>query len=348
MPDRELVPPTPGEAPDQPDVNQLVEAERGLGTQGIRRTWQASNSALTVLTSDANGVRISRDAGATPPAQVVVDGTTAGGGLAGTYPNPTLAPSAQDVLMPPGAIVPFAGAAVPSGWLFCDGSVQSAAAYPRLFAAIGTLYGSGGAGTFRLPDLQGRVVVCASGPHPHASTGGAELSASQLLHTHPGSHNHPQTQHQHLVNAHEHDLNNHAHTLQNHTHGQNGHAHDINHDHANAVGAAAASPTATNAILNGTGASTTVPAANHVHPVDLPALGVVSSGGPSNPDTQGPSTPNTSGNSGNTSTLAAANTNLSAVVNTGDASPVPAAAYGGATIPPLPPYMAINMIIRAV
>jgi microcystin-dependent protein len=46
----------------------------------------------------------------------------------------------------------------PSGWLLCDGTTKSRTAYPKLFATIGTSYGSGdGTTTFTLPDLRGRI-----------------------------------------------------------------------------------------------------------------------------------------------------------------------------------------------
>ena len=57
--------------------------------------------------------------------------------------------------VPPGSIVPFAGSVVPHGWLLCDGRVVGRAAYPKLFEAIGTAWGAGGAGEFTVPDLRG-------------------------------------------------------------------------------------------------------------------------------------------------------------------------------------------------
>lgn len=59
---------------------------------------------------------------------------------------------------PAGIIAPFAGSTVPYGWMLCAGQAVSRTAYPALFAAIGTTYGTGdGSTTFNLPDLRGRV-----------------------------------------------------------------------------------------------------------------------------------------------------------------------------------------------
>jgi microcystin-dependent protein len=59
----------------------------------------------------------------------------------------------------PGTILPFAGPGVPAGYLLCDGSIHSAAAFPGLFLAIGTTWGMGGAGTFAVPDLRDRTLI---------------------------------------------------------------------------------------------------------------------------------------------------------------------------------------------
>lgn len=59
---------------------------------------------------------------------------------------------------PAGIIAPFAGTAIPDGWLLCDGSAISRTDYADLFNAIGTTYGAGnGSSTFNLPNLIGRV-----------------------------------------------------------------------------------------------------------------------------------------------------------------------------------------------
>jgi microcystin-dependent protein len=62
--------------------------------------------------------------------------------------------------VPTGAIVPYAGAAAPTGYLLCDGSEISRTTYATLFQIIGYTYRSQsqlqGLGTFALPDLRGR------------------------------------------------------------------------------------------------------------------------------------------------------------------------------------------------
>lgn len=50
------------------------------------------------------------------------------------------------------------GAALPPGWLWCDGGSYLVAAYPTLFASIGYTYGGGGV-TFMVPDMRGRVPI---------------------------------------------------------------------------------------------------------------------------------------------------------------------------------------------
>src|SRR5688572_3323423 len=62
--------------------------------------------------------------------------------------------------LPIGSITTYGGPAAPTGWLICDGSTISRAAFSELFAVIGTAYGVGdGSTTFSLPNLTGRVPV---------------------------------------------------------------------------------------------------------------------------------------------------------------------------------------------
>jgi len=60
----------------------------------------------------------------------------------------------QDVVLA-GMIVPYAGTASPSGYLPCDGAAVSRTTYAKLYAVIGTVWGTGdGSTTFNVPDLR--------------------------------------------------------------------------------------------------------------------------------------------------------------------------------------------------
>lgn len=62
----------------------------------------------------------------------------------------------QDNLV--GEIKWYAGSSVPNGYLLCNGSTISRTTYAKLFAAIGTTWGTGnGSTTFTLPNLINRV-----------------------------------------------------------------------------------------------------------------------------------------------------------------------------------------------
>jgi microcystin-dependent protein len=60
-----------------------------------------------------------------------------------------------------GEIRMFGGNYAPFGWLFCDGSLISIDENPALYNLIGTTYGGNGQTTFGLPNLLGRVPICA-------------------------------------------------------------------------------------------------------------------------------------------------------------------------------------------
>lgn len=104
-----------------------------------------------------------------------------------------------------GMVVPFAGTATTpnGGWLVCDGTAYSQTSYPYLYDVIGNTYdnhcgaASPAAGTFRVPNYKGRVLV---GQNPSDSDfnsltdyGGAKthtLSTSEIpAHSHSVSHN---------------------------------------------------------------------------------------------------------------------------------------------------------------
>ena len=74
-----------------------------------------------------------------------------------------------------GFIYPLASSVVPEGFLLCDGAEYLRTEYSELFAAIGTIYGSGdGSTTFNVPNLQTRVPVGSGENYELGSTGGEE------------------------------------------------------------------------------------------------------------------------------------------------------------------------------
>ena len=108
---------------------------------------------------------------------------------AAVNPQDAVPLSQLQTVTPSGAVIMFAGAAAPTGWLACDGSAVSRTTYATLFAAIGGQYGSGdGSTTFNLPNLQTRIPIgvgSLSGDTTRAlgATGGAEthtLTAAEL------------------------------------------------------------------------------------------------------------------------------------------------------------------------
>lgn len=76
-------------------------------------------------------------------------------------------------MMPAGSIIPFAGTNIPDGYLLCDGSAISRTTYADLFAAIGTVYGSGdGSTTFNLPNYNERTLWQSTSSIPGVSYAG--------------------------------------------------------------------------------------------------------------------------------------------------------------------------------
>ena len=120
----------------------------------LRRGTTAQNNAFTGAVGE-----LSVDT--QTEALIVHDGSTAGG----------------FEIMPSGSIIAFGGAAAPdAGWLLCNGADVNRTTYARLFAAIGTAYGTGnGSSTFGLPDLRDRVLL---GKGTNNSTLGTETGSA--------------------------------------------------------------------------------------------------------------------------------------------------------------------------
>jgi microcystin-dependent protein len=88
-------------------------------------------------------------------------------------------------VIPVGALMPFAGAAAPAGWLLCDGSAVNRTTFADLFNVIGVTYGAGdGSTTFNLPDLRGRAAIGKDNmggvPVNRVTVGGSGISGTTL------------------------------------------------------------------------------------------------------------------------------------------------------------------------
>lgn len=92
-----------------------------------------------------------------------------------------------DALFPAGEVCMFAMGTMPAGFIPCDGRSLSRAAYPRLFTAIGTLYGSVDSTTFNVPEFRGEFLRAWSAGRTGVDTGRAMAAWQNHLyetHTH--------------------------------------------------------------------------------------------------------------------------------------------------------------------
>jgi hypothetical protein len=65
----------------------------------------------------------------------------------------------QEVQVPVGTVLAFAGTATPVGWLACNGQAVSRTTYLALFTVLGITHGPGdGINTFNVPDYRGRFL----------------------------------------------------------------------------------------------------------------------------------------------------------------------------------------------
>jgi len=125
----------------------------------FRRGTSAQNNAFTgaageiTLDTDTNNIRIH-------------DGATAGGAE----------------IIPAGTIMAYGGASAPTGYLLCDASAVSRTTYARLFAAVGTAFGTGdGSTTFNVPDLRDKVPLGKGSNNATLGTTTGSAGASSVL-----------------------------------------------------------------------------------------------------------------------------------------------------------------------
>lgn len=124
-------------------------------------------------------------------AKIALSGSTGGNGVFTI--KPPVSNNSREITLPDldgvlttdatavraGAVMFFAMATPPEGWLVADGSTISRTTYSKLFAAIGTTFGTGdGSTTFKLPDLRGEFLRGwdnGRGVDPGRAFGGAQL-----------------------------------------------------------------------------------------------------------------------------------------------------------------------------
>lgn len=85
----------------------------------------------------------------------------------------TSATNAASLLLPVGAIIAFAGADAPTGWVLCNGGLYDRTAFAKLFQVLGTSHGTTNSSNFRVPDLRDRFIAGAGNSYSLGGTGGA-------------------------------------------------------------------------------------------------------------------------------------------------------------------------------
>jgi microcystin-dependent protein len=90
--------------------------------------------------------------------------------------------SYYSLLTPPGSVIAYLGAQIPSGWLFCDGSVYKPTDYPDLFAVINYVYGIDADENFAIPDFRGTFL---RGADMNINTNFVDANQNQILMTGP-------------------------------------------------------------------------------------------------------------------------------------------------------------------
>ena len=87
---------------------------------------------------------------------------------------------------PTGALLMWPTATPPTGWLLCDGSLYTVAAYGALYGVLGVTYGGVAGTNFNVPDFRDRMPIGAGSTYSNTSTGGSK-DAVVVSHSHTTS-----------------------------------------------------------------------------------------------------------------------------------------------------------------
>ncbi len=118
-----------------------VSGQLGLANGGTNAALSTVSGGVVYSTSSALAISAAGTAG-----QVLQSSGTG-------------APVWSPVGTPTGAIIQYAVATPPTGWLACNGGTFSSTTYPALATLLGDTYGVHSGTTYYLPDLRGRVPV---------------------------------------------------------------------------------------------------------------------------------------------------------------------------------------------
>ena len=164
------------------ETNGIIEITAGCTNQAIVIEAENGNILIKTEAEDKNIVIRTKESGA-----VYVPNDLKAGAVYQAY-DPETCPPNYGLLVPTGAVIPYAGGSSPAGWVMCDGQALSITDYEKLFETIGYTYG-GGEGTFNVPDLRSRIPLGAGTGYGLSTrnlseTGGQEVITKVPPHTH--------------------------------------------------------------------------------------------------------------------------------------------------------------------
>lgn len=146
----------------------------------VQFTPGSTNTGAVTLAVDGNTARALRFlTGTDLPAGVLISGSLYQASYRAATTEWLLhsSPLAQPFLVPLGGIIEYPGATAPTNFALCYGQTLSQTTYATLFSLVSTTYNTGGepGGTFRIPDLRGRVVA---GKDDMGGSGAGRLQAA--------------------------------------------------------------------------------------------------------------------------------------------------------------------------
>lgn len=124
----------------------------------------AGSVTIRQVTTSPNGITIN-----SPSALAASYGVTLPGALPSVTSVLTEDPTGQigyagvGSINPSGSVLMYGGVSAPAGYLLCDGTSYLQTAYPTLYAAIGTAFGSADGTHFNVPDMRGNFPRGANG-----------------------------------------------------------------------------------------------------------------------------------------------------------------------------------------